>query len=35
MGQEVARMNARGYYDGSGGGTYIGMPVPYHPIDNT
>ncbi|RDB26250.1 Isovaleryl-CoA dehydrogenase, mitochondrial [Hypsizygus marmoreus] len=26
MGQEVARMNARGYYDGSGGGTYIGLP---------
>ncbi|KAF5371822.1 hypothetical protein D9615_009550 [Tricholomella constricta] len=26
MAQEVARMNARGYYDGSGGGTYIGLP---------
>ncbi|KAG6865906.1 hypothetical protein C0991_010739 [Blastosporella zonata] len=26
MGQEVARINARGYYDGSGGGTYIGLP---------
>jgi alkylation response protein AidB-like acyl-CoA dehydrogenase len=24
MGQEVARINARGYYDGIGGGTYIG-----------
>lgn len=24
MGQEVARINARGYYDGLGGGTYIG-----------
>ncbi|KAF9468151.1 acyl-CoA dehydrogenase/oxidase [Collybia nuda] len=26
MGQEVARINARGYYDGCGGGTYIGLP---------
>ncbi|KAF8071704.1 acyl-CoA dehydrogenase [Lyophyllum atratum] len=26
MAQEVARLNARGYYDGSGGGTYIGLP---------
>ena len=24
MAQEVARLNARGYYDGLGGGTYIG-----------
>lgn len=27
MGQECARINARGYYDGMGGGTYIGKPV--------
>ncbi|KAG6857225.1 hypothetical protein H0H87_007644 [Tephrocybe sp. NHM501043] len=26
MAQEVARINARGYFDGSGGGTYIGLP---------
>jgi len=26
MAQEVARLNARGYYDGLGGGTYIGLP---------
>jgi len=24
MAQEVARLNTRGYYDGLGGGTYIG-----------
>ncbi|KAG6918629.1 hypothetical protein DXG01_012748 [Tephrocybe rancida] len=28
MAQEVARINARGYYDGSGGGTYIGEAFP-------
>jgi alkylation response protein AidB-like acyl-CoA dehydrogenase len=26
MGQEVIRINARGYHDGLGGGTYIGLP---------
>ncbi|KAF8235821.1 acyl-CoA dehydrogenase [Tricholoma matsutake] len=26
MAQEVARLNTRGYYDGLGGGTYIGLP---------
>ncbi|KAG5652333.1 hypothetical protein H0H81_005401 [Sphagnurus paluster] len=26
MAQEVARMNARGYYDGAGGGIFIGLP---------
>jgi alkylation response protein AidB-like acyl-CoA dehydrogenase len=26
MAQESGRMHARGYYDGLGGGTYIGLP---------
>ncbi|KAF8896257.1 acyl-CoA dehydrogenase [Infundibulicybe gibba] len=26
MAQEVARINSRGYYDGMGGGTFIGLP---------
>ncbi|PPQ69172.1 hypothetical protein CVT26_003546 [Gymnopilus dilepis] len=26
MGQEIARAHSRGYQDGSGGGTYIGLP---------
>jgi alkylation response protein AidB-like acyl-CoA dehydrogenase len=26
MAQEIARINARGYYDGLGGGTFIGLP---------